>query len=196
MRSGLETTSNRNYGAWSAAPSWVRFVLAQPLLTPPGAAMDYSTGSTHLLSAILTKATRKTTLQFARRRSARRSGSRGAVDARPAGHLLRRQRHGDDAAAMLALGELCLREGAPAPRRCCRRSGSATRGCRGAGRCAAIARPRVRLRLVDADAGRSAHVLRLGIRRSVHLRGAGAGAGGRHHVHGHRRASDARIGAR
>ena len=65
MRSGLETTSNRNYGAWVRSPNWVRFALAQPLLTPPGTAMDYSTGSTHLLSAILTRATRKTTLQFA-----------------------------------------------------------------------------------------------------------------------------------
>ena len=36
MRSGLETTSNRNYGAWVRSPNWVRFALAQPLLTTAG----------------------------------------------------------------------------------------------------------------------------------------------------------------
>ena len=66
MRSGLETTSNRNYGRWVQSGHWVRFVLRQPLVSTPGTTMEYSTGSTHLLSAILTKVTRKTTLAFAR----------------------------------------------------------------------------------------------------------------------------------
>jgi len=65
MRSGLETTSNRNYGAWVVSQNWVRHVLNRPLLNPPGSTMEYSTGSTHLLSAILTKATGKSTWQFA-----------------------------------------------------------------------------------------------------------------------------------
>lgn len=66
MRSGLETTSNRNYGRWVSSPNWVRFVLAQPMEDEPGGRMIYSTGSTHLLSAILTRATRTSTLEFAR----------------------------------------------------------------------------------------------------------------------------------
>jgi CubicO group peptidase (beta-lactamase class C family) len=66
MRSGLETTSNRNYGAWVTSGNWVRYVLRQPLVSEPGTSMEYSTGSTHLLSAILTKATKKSTLAFAR----------------------------------------------------------------------------------------------------------------------------------
>ena len=37
----------------------------RPLLTEPGTYMDYSTGNSHLLSAILTKATGKSTWQFA-----------------------------------------------------------------------------------------------------------------------------------
>jgi CubicO group peptidase (beta-lactamase class C family) len=65
MRTGLETTSNRNYGRWVMSPNWVRFVLQQPLEDEPGGRMIYSTGSTHLLSAILTRATRTSTLQFA-----------------------------------------------------------------------------------------------------------------------------------
>ena len=66
MQSGLETTSNRNYGVWITSPDWVSFALRQPLELPPGRLMEYSTGNTHLLSAILTKATGQSTLEFAR----------------------------------------------------------------------------------------------------------------------------------
>ena len=65
MRSGLETTSNRNYGAWVTSRNWVRHALSRPLLNEPGTRMRYSTGNTHVLSAILTKATGKSTWQFA-----------------------------------------------------------------------------------------------------------------------------------
>jgi CubicO group peptidase (beta-lactamase class C family) len=65
MRSGLESTSGRNYGAWVTSKNWVRFVLDRELERAPGTEMDYSTGSTHLLSAILTKATKRSTWQFA-----------------------------------------------------------------------------------------------------------------------------------
>ena len=65
MRSGLESTSGRNYGAWVTSKNWVRFALARPLETTPGTEMEYSTGNTHLLSAILTKATKKSTWQYA-----------------------------------------------------------------------------------------------------------------------------------
>ena len=66
MRSGLETTSNRNYGRWVQSGNWVRHVLERPLVDQPGGRMIYSTGSTHLLSAILTRATGSSTLAFAR----------------------------------------------------------------------------------------------------------------------------------
>jgi CubicO group peptidase (beta-lactamase class C family) len=65
MRSGLESTSRRNYGAWVQSPNWVRFVLSRRLLSSPGEQMDYSTGNTHLLSAIVTKATGHDTWSFA-----------------------------------------------------------------------------------------------------------------------------------
>jgi CubicO group peptidase (beta-lactamase class C family) len=65
MRSGLESTSSRNYGAWVRSGNWVRFALAQPLVAEPGTQMIYSTGNSHLLSAIVTKATGKSTFQFA-----------------------------------------------------------------------------------------------------------------------------------
>ena len=65
MRSGLESTSGRNYGAWVQSPNWVRFVLRRPLIDEPGRRVEYSTGSSHLLSAIVTKATKMSTWQFA-----------------------------------------------------------------------------------------------------------------------------------
>jgi CubicO group peptidase (beta-lactamase class C family) len=74
MRAGLEGTSNRNYGAWVRSANWVRFVLSRELLEPPGVRMEYSTGNTHLLSAILTRATSKSTWQFAQETLARPLG--------------------------------------------------------------------------------------------------------------------------
>ncbi len=67
MRSGLETTSNRNYGRWVQSGNWVRHVLTRPLVAQPGTRMIYSTGSSHLLSAIITKASDMDTHSFARR---------------------------------------------------------------------------------------------------------------------------------
>ena len=65
MRPGLEGTSNRNYGAWVTSRNWVQHALARPMFASPSAEMEYSTGSTHLLSAILTKAAAKNTREFA-----------------------------------------------------------------------------------------------------------------------------------
>ena len=74
MRSGLETTSNRNYGRWVQSGHWVRHVLTRPMVDAPGGRMVYSTGSTHLLSAIVTRASGMSTLEFGRRYLARPLG--------------------------------------------------------------------------------------------------------------------------
>ncbi|HUR34843.1 MAG TPA: serine hydrolase [Vicinamibacterales bacterium] len=74
MRAGLESTSGRSYGRWVQSPNWVRFALSRPMVAAPGEAMQYSTGSSHLLSAILTKATRRSTWQFAQDTLARPLG--------------------------------------------------------------------------------------------------------------------------
>ena len=68
MRSGLETTSFGNYGRWVTSDDWVRFALDQPLERPPGTDMIYSTGTSHLVSAILTKATGMNTKAYAQSR--------------------------------------------------------------------------------------------------------------------------------
>ncbi|NBC19349.1 MAG: serine hydrolase [Bacteroidetes bacterium] len=67
MTAGLETTSFGNYGAWVTTDDWTRAALDQPMVDLPGGRMIYSTGSSHLVSAILTRATGESTLAFARR---------------------------------------------------------------------------------------------------------------------------------
>jgi CubicO group peptidase (beta-lactamase class C family) len=66
MRAGLERTSGRNYGAWVSSGNWVRYILSRPFVDEPGGRMLYSTGSTHLLSAMLTRAAKRSTLDLAR----------------------------------------------------------------------------------------------------------------------------------
>ena len=68
MRAGLEPTSFENYGAWVTSRNWVRFALARPFVDVPGGRMLYSTGNTHLLSALLTRATGASTWEYARTR--------------------------------------------------------------------------------------------------------------------------------
>ena len=65
MRSGLQSTSGEDYGPWVRSRNWVRYALARPMVSDPGTSMEYSTGTSHILSAILTRATRKSTYQFA-----------------------------------------------------------------------------------------------------------------------------------
>ncbi len=65
MRSGLISTSFDNYGAWVGSRNWVDYVLRRPMVADPGEEMEYSTGNTHLLSAILSKATKQSTWAFA-----------------------------------------------------------------------------------------------------------------------------------
>jgi CubicO group peptidase (beta-lactamase class C family) len=65
MRSGLASTSGGHYGRWVSSRNWVRHALDRPMVSDPGTSMEYSTGTSHILSAILTKASRKSTHQFA-----------------------------------------------------------------------------------------------------------------------------------
>ncbi len=66
MQAGLERTSGEFYGRWVSSPNWVRSALSRPFVDQPGGGMLYSTGNTHLLSAMLTRASGRSTLQLAR----------------------------------------------------------------------------------------------------------------------------------
>jgi CubicO group peptidase (beta-lactamase class C family) len=74
MRSGLSRTSGPSYGPWVRSRDWIGFILRQPMLGAPGGPMNYSTGNSHLLSAILTRATKMSTHAYAQKRLARPLG--------------------------------------------------------------------------------------------------------------------------
>lgn len=66
MQAGLGRLSGANYGRWVSSKNWVRAALTAPFEAEPGGEMLYSTASTHLLSAILTRVSGRSTLQLAR----------------------------------------------------------------------------------------------------------------------------------
>ncbi len=65
MRSGLVRTSGPNYGTWVNSSDWISYVLTEPATSRPGTQMSYSTGDYHLLSAILTSVTGRSTHELA-----------------------------------------------------------------------------------------------------------------------------------
>ncbi|MFA7504776.1 MAG: serine hydrolase [Burkholderiaceae bacterium] len=66
MQAGLGSTSGPEYGAWVTSRNWVRAALARPFEDEPGGRMIYSTGSTHLLAAILARQSGRSMLRLAR----------------------------------------------------------------------------------------------------------------------------------
>ncbi len=68
MRAGLERTSGANYGAWVSSRDWVADALSRPLIAEPGGRMLYSTGSFHVLGAVLSEVSGESLLSLARAR--------------------------------------------------------------------------------------------------------------------------------
>ncbi|SFS57356.1 serine hydrolase [Paenibacillus sp. 453mf] len=64
MSSGLKWPGNE---AMIPSKNWVEFVLEQPVESEPGKHMKYSCGNSHLLSAILQKATQMNTVDYAKK---------------------------------------------------------------------------------------------------------------------------------
>ena len=65
MTSGLKATSYKQYNTWILSHNWVESTLASPLVAEPGALFQYSTADTHLLSAVLSAATGRSTRDYA-----------------------------------------------------------------------------------------------------------------------------------
>ena len=68
QQTGLESTSFGNYGAWVSSNDWVANALQRPMVGWPGGEMIYSTGNTHILGAVLAKATGQSLRTFAQDR--------------------------------------------------------------------------------------------------------------------------------
>ncbi len=68
QQTGLESTSFGNYGAWVSTRNWVADALRRPFVDVPGGEMIYSTGTTHVLGAVLAKATGRSLRAYAQDR--------------------------------------------------------------------------------------------------------------------------------
>jgi CubicO group peptidase (beta-lactamase class C family) len=112
MRSGLESTSGERYGALVGSRNWVRHVLTRPLVSEPGTSMEYSTGTSHVLSALLTKVTGSSTRAFAQETLGDPLGIRFAAWPRdPQGIYFGGNEMLMTPRQMLAVGELYLNRG-------------------------------------------------------------------------------------
>lgn len=65
MQAGLRSTSSGNYGAWVLSKNWVEYALEQDFVADIDGKMVYSTGTSHLLSVIVAKASGMSTKAFA-----------------------------------------------------------------------------------------------------------------------------------
>ncbi|MCH8106336.1 MAG: serine hydrolase [Proteobacteria bacterium] len=112
MRAGLESTSRGKYGRWVLSDNWVTYVLAQPLVEKPGGEMVYSTGSTHLLSVILARATGMSTREFAEKYLFGPLGIRvGGWDRDPQGNYMGGNNMVLTPSAMLKIGTMVINMG-------------------------------------------------------------------------------------
>ncbi|AMY68131.1 serine hydrolase domain-containing protein [Frigidibacter mobilis] len=106
MQTGLERTSGGNYGAWVSSSDWVADALARPMVGRPGNGMLYSTGSYHILGALLSEVTGDSLLTLARRHLGEPLGVR--IDAwtqDPQGRYMGGNNMALSPRAMLAFGE-------------------------------------------------------------------------------------------
>ena len=64
--SGIASTDISIWYDWRASEDWLAYLFALPIYTEPGTTFDYSTGNTHLLSAVLERAVGKPLDEYAR----------------------------------------------------------------------------------------------------------------------------------
>ncbi|MCA1801448.1 MAG: beta-lactamase family protein [Rhodothermaceae bacterium] len=112
MNSGLRSTSFRNYGAWVLSRDWVGYALKGPLNNQPGTTMTYSTGDTHILSAVLTEASGMSTRQLAEQYLFSPMGQNiGGWDRDPRGYFFGGNNMAVSPRALLEFGKLYLNGG-------------------------------------------------------------------------------------
>jgi CubicO group peptidase (beta-lactamase class C family) len=74
MTSGLEWDEPLSAASFESllqmerSPDWVQFILDHPMVREPGAAFEYNSGNPHVLSAILSKVTGRSALDYARQK--------------------------------------------------------------------------------------------------------------------------------
>ncbi|MFN7004624.1 MAG: serine hydrolase domain-containing protein [Roseinatronobacter sp.] len=113
MQAGLERTSGGNYGGWISSRNWVANALSRPFVAEPGRVMLYSTGSFHILGAVLAEVAGESLLSLARSRLGDPLGIEIPAWTRdPQGRYLGGNEMALTLAAMARFGELYLAKGA------------------------------------------------------------------------------------
>jgi CubicO group peptidase (beta-lactamase class C family) len=107
MQAGLDRTSGGNYGSWISSPDWTASALGREMVAEPGGRMLYSTGSTHVLGAVLAEVTGLTLLEQMRARLGAPLGVEIPPWVRdPQGYYLGGNQMGMTLTAMLRFGEM------------------------------------------------------------------------------------------
>ncbi len=113
MKTGLRSTSSRNYGAWVISDDWVKYALDQDFVAEIDGRMVYSTGTSHLLSVIITKASGMSTKAFAEKYLFDPMNiTVGGWDKDPQGYYMGGNNVALKPADMLKIGQLILDDGA------------------------------------------------------------------------------------
>ncbi len=112
MQAGLRSTSSGNYGAWVISKNWVEHALDQDFVTDIDGRMVYSTGTSHLLSVIITKATGMSTKAFAEKYLFNPLGIEvGGWDRDPQGYYMGGNNMALRPSDLLKIGEMLINDG-------------------------------------------------------------------------------------
>ena len=66
MRAGLQRTSGPYYGSWVQSSDWISYALSRPMVAEPGTRFLYSTGSFHIMGAVLATVSGRSLLGLSR----------------------------------------------------------------------------------------------------------------------------------
>ena len=112
MQAGLERTSGPNYGSWVESRNWLAHALSRPFVEPPGSRMQYSTGSFHVLGAVLSRVAGQSLLTLAQERIGKPLGVEIPAWTRdPQGFYLGGNEMSLSPLSLIRFGELYRREG-------------------------------------------------------------------------------------
>ncbi len=112
MQAGLERTSGPNYGNWVESRDWLAYALSRPFVEAPGSRMQYSTGSFHVLGAVLSRVAGRSLLTLARERIGRPLAIDIPAWTRdPQGYYLGGNEMALSPLALIRFGELYRRDG-------------------------------------------------------------------------------------
>lgn len=112
MQAGLERTSGPGYSKWITSQNWLENALSRPMVAEPGTRMLYSTGSYHVLGAVLSKVTGTSLLTLARYRLGRPLDAEiPAWTQDPQGRYLGGNEMALTIPAMVRFGEMYLNKG-------------------------------------------------------------------------------------